>query len=377
MKIRQQLLEDGQLSTLSDDGVQSPQLVLYFASSSLCQQGSPYKTLRALYPDAVIAGLSTGGEILDNEVFDNSLALTAIEFASSHVAWASASLEAHSSASAGAELAMSLPKEGLKLVWLLSDGLSVNGSELIRGCQAALPEGVMISGGLAGDGPDFKTTYTGCNAEPVPGQVIALGFYGEQLNINSSSFGGWDRFGPQRTITRSEGNVLFELDGQPALDLYKKYLGDEAANLPGSALLFPLTIRSPGQESSSVVRTILAVDDVANSMTFAGNMPEGYVGQLMRGNFDRLIEGAGHAAEALAHRDGRGLALLVSCIGRKLLMGQRIADEVEAVSDILGPDIALTGFYSYGEIAPDGFSGQCELHNQTMTITLIQESHDA
>lgn len=374
MKIRQQIFEHGRWTTLSDDGVSKPQLVLYFASAEICRNQSPYQQLHRQFPTAHIAGLSTGGEILSDEVFDDSLAATIIEMEHSRIATGCLKLtENLSSFKAGQDLVRQLPQEGLRLVWLLNDGLNVNGSELIRGCRELLHSEVMITGGLAGDGPDFSTTYTGCNAEPVSEQLVALGFYGDRLQISASSFGGWDSFGPQRTVTRSDENVLYELDGQPALELYKHYLGDEAENLPGSGLLFPLSIRPSLQEESAVVRTILAVDEINNSLTFAGNIPEGYSAQLMRGNFDRLIEGAANAAESLQQRQGRGLALLVSCIGRKLLMGQRINDEVEAVADILGPEIALTGFYSYGEIAPNGYTGQCELHNQTMTITLLQE----
>lgn len=374
MKIRQQIFEHDRWTTLTDDGVTQPQLVLFFTSAEICRSQTPFHQLQQQFPESHIAGLSTGGEILADEVFDDTIAATAIELEKSHVRTAQIRLTNNlTSSDAGRRLIQQLPIEGLRLVWLLSDGLKINGSELIRGCRELLPGKVMITGGLAGDGPDFNTTYTGCDAEPETEQLVAIGFYGEHLQISSSSFGGWDHFGPMRTVTRSAGNVLYELDGQPALALYKHYLGDEAENLPGSGLLFPLSIRPSHQEESAVVRTILAVDETSNSLTFAGNVPEGYSAQLMRGNFDRLIEGAANAAEHLKQQQGRGLALLVSCIGRKLLMGQRINDEVEVVADILGPDIALTGFYSYGEIAPDGYTGQCELHNQTMTITLLQE----
>jgi hypothetical protein len=85
------------------------------------------------------------------------------------------------------------------------------------------------------------------------------------------------------------------------------------------------------------------------------------------------VDGAGRAAESAAAVSGPCLGLLVSCIGRKLLMGQRIAEEVEIVADVLGAGASLMGFYSYGEISPHGFTGKCELHNQTMTITTISE----
>jgi hypothetical protein len=182
-------------------------------------------------------------------------------------------------------------------------------------------------------------------------------------------------FGPERIITRSKDNVLFELDGKPALQLYKTYLGEHAQGLPATGLLFPLSIRT--ENNDSVVRTILAVDEKEQSMTFAGNVPEGAYGKLMKANFDRLIAGAAEAARAsyvtLGSRSP-DLAILISCVGRKLILKQRVEEEVEGVRDILGDNTVLTGFYSYGEISPFTPGAKCELHNQTMTITTISES---
>ena len=264
-------------------------------------------------------------------------------------------------------------------IFVLSDGLNVNGSELVAGITGAVGKQVAVTGGLAGDGADFHETLVGANCVPRKQTVAAVGFYGSAIRIGHGSAGGWDEFGPRRQITRSRGNVLFEFDGQPALDLYELYLGDEEARgLPGSGLLFPLRIFDPERPDHDIVRTILAVDHEARSMTFAGDVPEGWTAQLMRGNFDRLAAGAAMAARQAA--DGIGqtptgdqLAILVSCIGRRLLMGQHTADELEAASGEFGPHIPQLGFYSYGEISPHRVSGVCELHNQTMTVTTIAE----
>jgi hypothetical protein len=186
-------------------------------------------------------------------------------------------------------------------------------------------------------------------------------------------------FGPRRHVTRASGNVLFELDGEPALDLYERYLGpDESKALPGSALLFPIQVYDLEKPDTAVVRTVLAVDRAARSMTFAGDIPQGWTAQLMRGNLDRLAAGAADAARQArgkldAGGDDQRLSILVSCIGRRLLMGQRARDEVEAVGAELGHDSLRLGFYSYGEISPHAKSGLCELHNQTMTVTTLAE----
>jgi len=114
------------------------------------------------------------------------------------------------------------------------------------------------------------------------------------------------------------------------------------------------------------------------SMTFAGDVPQGWTAQLMRGNFDRLAEGAADAARQArtgldaSEQDPR-FSILVSCIGRRLLMGQRASDETEAAGLELGTTTPRLGFYSYGEISPHAKSGVCGLHNQTMTVTTFAE----
>jgi hypothetical protein len=268
-------------------------------------------------------------------------------------------------------------------IFVLSDGLNVNGSELVAGITGAVGKGVSVTGGLAGDGADFRETLVGADCAPCKHVVGAVGFYGPAIRIGHGSAGGWDEFGPRRQITRSRGNVLFEFDDEPALDLYERYLGEEEAQgLPGSALLFPLRIFDPERPDHDIVRTILAVDREARSMTFAGDVPEGWTAQLMRGNFDRLAAGAALAARQAAdrvgeNRSGDQVAILVSCIGRRLLMGQHTADELEAARAEFGPRISQLGFYSYGEISPHRVSGVCELHNQTMTVTTIAEATDS
>ena len=350
-------------------------LVLYFAAPGALPPQTLLDQLRHRHAEAAIVGCTTGGEISGTEVLDDSIVTAAIGFDTATVRVAARDLtDTSESQRIGGELARELAGDGLRAIFLLSDGTRVNGDQLVTGCLGAVSPEVVVTGGLAGDGPRFQSTAVGCNDAMRPGRVAAIGLYGDSLSIGHGSFGGWDEFGPPRTITRAEGHILFELDGEPALDLYKRYLGEEAQDLPGSALLFPLSIRpSAGAEGSEVVRTIVGIDEAAKSMTFAGDMPTGYLARLMRGNFDNLVDGAGKAAEAAAGVHPNCLAILVSCIGRKLLMGQRIAEEVEIVSDTLGKNAALIGFYSYGEISPHGFTGKCELHNQTMTITTISE----
>jgi hypothetical protein len=229
---------------------------------------------------------------------------------------------------------------------------------------------------MAGDGDRFEETLVAANCSPTRGLVAAVGLYGPNLRLQTGYGGGWTVFGPRRQITRSERNILFELDGKPALDLYETYLGPEAGALPGSGLRFPLLIRDPEDPSTELIRTLLAIDRSKGTITYAGNLPQGWTAQLMRANFSRLTDGAASAARsAIQNAPSRSEAgLLISCIGRRLVLGQRTEDEVEAVRDVLGASTSLAGFYSYGEFSPRAGDGSVELHNQTMTVLTISET---
>lgn len=352
-------------------------LVIVFGSREKLSDDSLFGEIRNIYPNAQIIINSTSGEIIDIQVNDNTLSLTAIQFAKTEIETHFINIKDFSnSKDAGKALANKFNKKDLSSLLVISDGQLVNGSELVEGLEEIIGNKIPITGGLAGDGDKFEKTLVGLNASPEIGNIVALGFYGDYIKISHGCVGGWDPFGPERMITSSKGNVLYELDGQPALDIYKKYLGDYAKDLPGSGLLFPLSVRIR-QNEEPVVRTILAVNETDKSVTFAGNVPEGCVGRLMKANFDRIIEGASSAAEFSSKiNKNPELAILISCVGRKLVLNQRIEEEIEAVRDIFGKNTAITGFYSYGEISPISGFERCELHNQTMTITTYSEKSD-
>lgn len=355
-------------------------LVLAFGASRLAPDAEPLCGLRAAFPQSLLLGCSTAGEIAGDAVNDNSLSLAVTRFDHTRLLLAEAEVaEATQSAAAGARLAQQLRAGGddLCAVFVLSDGLQVNGTPLVDALRGGLPAGVTLSGGLAGDGSAFERTWVLVGGRIATGVVVAVGFYGSRLQVGSGCRGGWLDFGPERRITRSAGNVLYELDGKPALDLYKTYLGDLAHTLPGSALRFPLSIHRPGDDASPLVRTILAIDEQGRSMTFAGDMPEGHAARLMRTTNDSLIDSAGAAAaqasEALAP-GGAALVVSVSCVGRRLVLGERTEEEVESVLEAAPPGACHVGFYSYGEISPGTAGGPSELHNQTMTVTVFRET---
>lgn len=382
MKIEQKRwTSTGGWETLSSAAfTEQPQLVILFGGTDVLKKKEIFNEVRSWYPTSHIISASTAGEIIDVRVSDDTLALTAIYFKKTTLAFAETYISrGEESEKAGEILARALPKDGLVHAMVFSDGLRVNGTLLVKGLLSKLSAQVSVTGGLVGDGPRFRETLVGLDTLPETGKIVLVGFYGPHIKIGYGSLGGWDSFGIPRTITKSKGNVLYELDGKLALSLYKEYLGNLAKGLPGTGLLYPLnlTLKSDKGKTVEVVRTLLAVSEEEQSMTFAGDMPEGVVVRLMKANFDRLIDGASGAAsmsiESLGAKKAE-LAILISCIGRKLVLKERTEEEIEAVRAKIGDQAAITGFYSYGEICPTSSTErQCQLHNQTMTITTFRE----
>lgn len=378
MNVHTCTVEDGQFDMSNFPPIQDPSktLVMMFGGSNLETAPNIIQQVCQDYPGVTVTGCSTYGEIVGQVIHDETVSVTVVEFERTSVRFASAKLhDSRDSYSAGEILSRELFTPELRGVFVLSDGLMANGSELARGLNAGLPEHVVVTGGLAGDGSRIQQTWVIQDGQPKSGYVTAVGFYGDAVRIGHGSKGGWDVLGLERRVTRSERNVLYELDGRPALELYKQYLGDRAAELPASCLFFPLAIRTEESPEHPLVRTILAIDEEQQSMTFAGDIPQNAMAQLMRANLDRLVEGASQADTLTSeeiHESCPTLAIAISCVGRRLVLGERTEEEVEAIMDVLPPGATQIGFYSYGELSPYT-NGRCELHNQTMTLTTISE----
>lgn len=379
MKFKQQVFSnDTGWVVLRDDGSlpEEYQLVLAFGDTELIKNEDLYPFLRQEFPNASLLMASGAGEIAGSTVSEGRISLVALQLQKSQIKTAEVITgKGLDCFRAGEILARSLDTGGLKYVLVISDGHSINGTDLVDGLRKTLPPDVLITGGLAGDGTRFTTTVVGINETPFPGRIAAIGFYGDSLRVKSGTMGGWEPFGPDREVTRSEGNIVYEIDGEPALSIYRKHLGDYAKELPGAALLFPLSVKT-GPDGDEVVRTILSVNEENDSLTFAGAVAQGSTARLMKTSIDQLVTGAHQAAlqtDPQENSQAPDLALLISCVGRKMILGQRVEEEIEAISRHYGDTTVVTGFYSYGEIAPGAGFTPCRLHNQTMTITTISE----
>lgn len=356
-------------------------LILVFSSPTYIENPAPFRELADAYPSSIMIGCSSAGEILGPTVSDDSIAVAIVKFKKTKIKTTQYTIcNPKDSRLAGIEIAKRLNANDLRSIFIVSDGLHINGSELVKGLNSINNNEVVITGGLAADGNQFKQTFTIQNGNTLTNTIVGVGLYGDSINIGHGSKGGWDIFGPERVITKSRHNILYELDGKPALDIYRNYLGDKANNLPASGLLFPLAIRKDMQDKSDLVRTILGINEKDKSLIFAGDMPTGYLAKLMRANFDRLIAGATDASRLIIENNDRlteynspTLLIAISCVGRRLLLGERTEEETESTLEIFPKGTEQIGFYSYGELSPH-CKGRCDLHNQTMTLTSITES---
>lgn len=354
-------------------------LVIVFSQIPEDEINQQLSEICLIFSESVICGCSTAGQILNGSLLDSELSVSIIQFESSQIKLESRTINhPDESSKIGKELSQALQTQAnLKNIIIISEGLNINGSQLIDGFNSVIKKNIVISGGLAGNDDKFEVTWVINNQKQATKDTIsAIGIYGD-IQSSSASKGGWDMIGIDRLVTKSDNHILYELDNKPALEIYKQYLGEFAENLPSSGLLFPLAIIDKNDESMNKVRTILAVNHEENSITFAGDIPKGAMVRLMHANFDRLIDGAGNAAnnliKDLSTISSQSFCLSISCVGRKLILGQRVEEEIEAVQNRLPSNCSQAGFYSYGELSPMT-NGTCDLHNQTMTLTLLWEN---
>eukprot|EP01156_Anaeramoeba_ignava_P007704 Anaeramoba_ignava/a353322_86.p1 GENE.a353322_86~~a353322_86.p1 ORF type:complete len:377 (-),score=39.67 a353322_86:183-1313(-) len=350
-------------------------LIICFGSTRFEDIKDGFENLISTYKKSKIIGCSTAGEIYDDLVYESSLSVVIMKFEKSIIKICSEKcINSENSFEVGEKICNNLFNEELKSIFVLSDGLNINGSQLTKGFNK-VSKNTIITGGLAGDGADFKKTWVLVDNKPVSNYITAVGLYGDNIHTAYANGGGWKKFGIDRMVTEAKNNILYKLDYEPALQVYKKYLGDKSENLPASGLLYPLMIKEEGYKESKV-RTILGINKQEQSITFAGDIPNGSEVMFMKATFDELVQGAKEVGDKLQrfdYKNKNATCIVVSCIGRKLIMGQKIEEELEAIKDILDDKINLIGYYSYGEISPLN-DGTCDLHNQTVTLTLFWET---
>lgn len=376
MKVWQHVIKAGtnDISGVPDEASAST-LVLVFGPTDRLSNSNLLPQIAKSFPKAKIVGCSTSSPITRDGSFDNFITVTAILFESSTLRVQHSTIDdKNNSLSVGTAIGKALQAEDLRHIIVLSNGLKVNGSDLLRGIQQIIGNAIAISGGLASDGPRLQKTLIINGEQAEENGVVGIGLYGKNLRVSTALGCGWVPFGNHRTITRSEGNVVYEIDGTRALDVYSNYLGDEAKKLPSSGLIYPLAICTGHEEEVYLIRSIQAIDRDQGSVTFAGNVPQGCTVRLMHAQYHQLADGARQSVQQVAATNpSPTLAILISSFGRKVLMGRSGDLEIETAAEGFANMPVFTGFYSYGEIGRFGKSAASELLNQTIGITAISE----
>jgi hypothetical protein len=376
MHIETNLYKNGQWEQEFDGTLDSPNtLITVFSTPNFSKVEKGFQELSQRFPNSIITGCSTTGEIYEGELYDDTLSVAISRFEKTKIVANFTNVDnILDSFHAGAKLANSFDKEGLKSLYVLSDGLALDGSTLAKGINQNLNKNISVTGGMASDNGLFKSTWVFVNREPKSGYASAIGFYGEDIHVSYASKGGWNKVGLTRTITacNSDTNTIMTIDDKPALELYKTYMGEHAKNLPASGLAFPLMVID--DEDDIKIRSLLAADEETQSIGVYGDIAKNDKIIFLQGNPGHIVTGAEEAAQELPElTETAALALTVSCIGRRSVLQDRAEEEVEIIKEVLGDNITQIGFYSYGEISTHP-SGKCGLLNQTMTLALIWES---
>lgn len=375
MQIETYLFEDGVWNKEIDSTLDSTNtLIIMFGSINILNVKDGIDDILESFPNSTLVGTSSSGEIYDKEIYHDSLSVSVVKFSMSRFSVVLREISEENSYEVGKKIVDELRGDDLKCIFVLSSVVNVNGSELTKGLSFNAPQGCVITGGLAGDGVEFNKTWILLDSKIMRKQIVAVGLYGETLRIESGCRCGWSRFGLDRRVTSSEKNILYSIDNKPALELYKRYLGPYADELPASGLYFPLMLLEEGSQTPTL-RAIKAIDEEKNSITLAASIPEGSIVTFAKANLDELIGGAQEAAESLMFSyDGsqKALCVAINCVARKIVLKQEAEDEIEIVKDILGDNVSLVGFYSYGEISNIS-EGGCDFHNQSMTLMLLYE----
>ncbi|WP_345974474.1 FIST N-terminal domain-containing protein [Sulfurimonas sp. HSL3-7] len=251
-----------------------------------------------------------------------------------------------------------------KAAIVFSEGLRIDGEVLLRGISEVEPN-LLIAGGMASDDHRFKETFVfteeGCTNS---GFAIAL-LFGEALKVYNSFNFNWVGLGRTFKVTKSRGNRVWELDHTPIIEIYKRYLGDQIAQmLPDIGLEFPMIITD---KAMPVARAVMVKHD-DGSLSFAGSIEEGTMLQFGFGDSEGIMAGANVDEEYFIDKPVESL-FAYSCIARLSLVG----DDIEQETLQLQRFAMTNGFYTYGEFyhAP---CEKCNLFlNQTMTVLGLSE----
>jgi len=319
--------------------------------------------------DIEVFGASASGEITNDEVHEDSIAVMLLDISRDAYRLNVFDGKGKTSNQVGqsvAEWAETVYDDPACMV--MSAGFRADGDQIVNGIIYAMERQIPLFGGFAGTDPGIAApeTFVFDSSQVLADGVVALIFDRNAIELQGIAASGWKGIGTPKTITKAEGNIVYRIDDEPALDIYDKYLniGDDTT----LAIEYPLVwIREDG---SSVMRAAMSIND-DKSIVYAGTVPEGAKVRFGMSPGSEIIEHAIEHMSKFRQQVPRGDAIvLFSCRARHLALGPMVEDEISAIRKLW--DVPLVGFFTFGEIGP-GAEGRCDFHNYTLVPVLIHE----
>ena len=320
--------------------------------------------IKALVPHIKIIGATTSGEILEANDFVESTVLSFSLFENTKIETYSTEFYKTSSDTA-THIISKFPKNRTpKVVISFIDSLNMNGEEYINEFYK-YDKNLTISGGLAGDNGEFKNTIVFTQDGVIKSGAVAVLLFNECLEVVTQASFGWESIGKTMTITKSDKNIVYEIDGIKTFDIYAKYLGiDIAKELPKVGVEFPLIIK---RGKLSIPRAVLKIGE-NGSLIFAGNLHIGDKVKFGYGDIYSII----NYSNKMKVKQSESI-FIYSCMARKSLMKDNIRLELIPLSAITN----VSGFFTYGEFYSSRGNMSHELLNETMTILSLKENGSA
>jgi hypothetical protein len=364
-------------------GSTSPDLIFLF-SSIRYEHKKLLKGVREVAKDSPLVGCTTGGEICSEGPQRGSVVLTALKSKQAKIFTAKVERISKNLRKAGEEfgsiLTKNIPPEIGGTIFVFPDGLSGNMTELIRGIYDSIHPTIDLVGGGAGDELKFERTYQFYNNEVLTDSVVGV-YLNTDIFCGYGVRHGFSPTGEPFLVTKAKGNILYELNQKPAIDAYLEYFGlskDEKGLEKLGAMkevnFYPLGIPIWREEYLIVHLNYRNPD---GSIICANEIQENSIVRIMRANKEDILNATRLAVnQALSMIKGKKIRVcfIFDCVTRPYLLEESIGEELRIVKEILGEDIPVSGFYTYGEIGRCSVAGGRPLfHTMTFVISILAE----
>jgi hypothetical protein len=362
---------DTQINEARANGL-TPTLGIAFASVNFGI--APLSEALGKYDDIAFLGASTDGEIIANGegqvVYEGTAALSLIDCDKDAFRLQFFQGNGKKSFDVGQEVGNWGVKQFVRPGFIVaSGGLHADGEEILKGIISVAGPETPVFGGLAGDDKAFKTTFAFTNGQYTADGVVALVLDTDRIELDGIAISGWSGIGAEKRVTKAEGNVVYTIDNEPALEVYKKYLSITDKDLPQIGVEYPLMLIR--EDGSSILRAVMDIDRNTGALVFAGTVPQGSRVRFSTSSGVDVIEQVKRDIDTYSKKFPQADHLILfSCMARHLALGPMVDEEILAAYEKW--NVPLIGFFTYGEIGKS-LTGKCDFFNETFTLATLKE----